>query len=200
MKGGLSSVNTTSLLRCLSRRVPAGFMLAAALLLASCNKEPQPGDTLRMKKDDPAMSARNIEVIFSDSGRIQAKLSSRLMNRYLGEQPHTEFPEGFKIFIFDSVQQVTATITGDRGSRKDNLRMMEAWGNVVVRNELKNEQMNTEHLIWDENRHRIWTDVKVKITRPDQVLYGSSMESNEAFTSYSIKDPTGEFAVKKDSL
>jgi LPS export ABC transporter protein LptC len=77
---------------------------------------------------------------------------------------------------------------------------MEAWGNVVVRNEKKNEQINTEHLIWDENRHRIWSDVKVKITRPDQTLYGTSMESNEAFTDYSIQGVTGEMAVKKDSI
>jgi hypothetical protein len=40
----------------------------------------------------------------------------------------------------------------------------------------------------------------VKITRPDQVLYGTSMESNEAFTRYSIQAPAGEMNVKKDSI
>ena len=32
---------------------------------------------------------------------------------------------------------------------------MEAKGNVVVRNEKKNEQLNTELLTWDEKNHRI---------------------------------------------
>ena len=153
-----------------------------------------------MKEDDPVMSAHNIDVLFSDSGKVQAHLTSPLMNRYAGESPFLEFPKGFKIFMFDSVQQVTSTITGNRGVRKEYSRTMEAWGNVVVRNEKKNEQINTEHLIWDENMHRIWTDVKVKITRPDQVIYGTRMESNESFTRYTIQDFTGEMAVKKDSI
>ena len=146
------------------------------------------------------MSARNIDVLFSDSGRVQANLTSILMNRYAGESPYLEFPEGFKIFMFDSARRVTTTITGNRGIRKEYTRIMEAWGNVVVRNEMKNEQINTEHLIWDQNKHRIWTDVKVKITRPDQVLHGTSMESDETFTRYSIKNPVGEMDVKKDSV
>ena len=96
--------------------------------------------------------------------------------------------------------RVTATITGKRGIRRDNQHVMEAWGDVVVRNELKNEQVNTEHLVWEENRNLLRSDTRVKITRPDQVLYGSSMESNASFTRYSIKDPTGEMAVPADSL
>ena len=146
------------------------------------------------------MSAHNIDVLFSDSGKVQAKLTSPLMNRYIGENPYLDFPEGFKISMFDSLHLITSTITGNRGIRREYARTMEAWGNVVVRNEKKNEQINTEHLFWDENKHRIWTDVKVKITRPDQILYGSRMESNESFTDYSILDVSGEMAVKKDSI
>lgn len=146
------------------------------------------------------MSAHNIDVLFSDSGKVQARLTSPLMNRYNTASPYLEFPNGFKVYMFDSVQQIGSTITANRGLRKENAHTMEAWGNVVVRNEKKNEQLNTEHLIWDEARHRIWSDVKVKITRPDQILHGSRMESNETFTQYSITDITGEMNVKKDSI
>ncbi|MDP1622994.1 MAG: LPS export ABC transporter periplasmic protein LptC [Bacteroidales bacterium] len=175
-------------------------VLLALIVLVSCSKAPQSNDAIKVHENDPVMSAHNIEVLFSDSGMIKARLTSPLMNRYTGEAPFLEFPNGFIIFLFDSVQQITSTVTGDRGIRREYAHVMEAWGNVVVRNEKKNEQINTEHLIWDENRHRIWTDVKVKITRPDQVLYGSRMESNESFTRYTIQDPTGEMAVKKDSI
>jgi LPS export ABC transporter protein LptC len=178
----------------------SGFLLSGIFFLFSCSKAPQPNDSLKVQADDPVMSAHNIDVLFSDSGQVQARLTSALMNRYAGESPFLEFPAGFKIFMFDSVQKISSTITGNRGIRRENARIMEAWGNVIVRNEKKNEQINTEHLIWDENRHRIWSDVKVKITRPDQILYGTSMESNEAFTNYSIQGVTGEMAVKKDSI
>jgi LPS export ABC transporter protein LptC len=181
-------------------RALSTIILPAMLLLASCGKEPALRADITMSENDPVMSARNIDVLFSDSGNIEARLTSPLMNRYAGESPYLEFPKGFKITMYDSARQVSSTITGNRGVRNENTRLMEAWGNVVVRNEKKNEQLNTEHLTWDENRQRIWTDVKVRITRPDQVILVSSMESNAAFTRYSIKDPTGEMAVKKDSI
>ena len=168
--------------------------------MTACGKEPPTNSAIRNRKDDPLMSAKNIEVLFSDSGRMEARLTSPLLNRYEGERPVLECPKGFKISIFDDDQQISSTITGDRGLRRDRDFVMEAWGNVVVRNEKSGEQLNTEHLVWDEKEHRIWADTRVKITRPDQVLYGTSMESNEAFTRYTIHDPTGEMAVKKDSL
>ena len=177
-----------------------GIFFSFLLFLFSCTKTAKTDDIIQVRDNAPAMSAKNIDVLFSDSGKIQARLTSPLMNRYTGENPYLEFPNGFKVFMFDSVQHVTSTISGNRGVRKEYAHTMEAWGNVVVRNEKKNEQLNTEHLIWDENKHRIWTDVKVKITRPDNILNGTSMESNESFTQYSIQNFTGQMTVKGDSI
>jgi LPS export ABC transporter protein LptC len=176
------------------------LLLSSLLFLFSCNKDPKPVEFIPAKEDAPIMSARNIDVLFSDSGKIQARLTSPLMNRYAGENSYIEFPNGFKVYMFDSVQQISSTITGNRGIRWEYARLMEAWGNVIVRNEKKNEQLNTEHLIWDETRHRIWSDVKVKITRPDNILNGTSMESNETFTRYTIQNFTGQMNVKGDSI
>jgi LPS export ABC transporter protein LptC len=169
-------------------------------MLAACSKGPVTTDFTKSPDDDPIMSARNIDMLFSDSGKIQARLTSPLMNRYAGEAPYLEFPKGFRVAMFDSAHRTSTTITADRGIRKENARTMEAWGHVVVRNEQKNEQLNTEHLVWDENRHRIWSDVKVRITKPDQILNGSRMEANDTFTSYSIEQATGQMNVKQDSI
>jgi LPS export ABC transporter protein LptC len=177
-----------------------GILFISLLFLFSCSKAPKANEDIVVKENAPVMSAQNIDVLFSDFGKIQARLTSPLMNQYSGDAPYVEFPNGFKVFMFDSVMEVSSTIIGNRGIRKINARIMEAWGNVVVRNEKKNEQLNTEHLIWDENRHIIWSDLKVKITRPDNTLNGTSMESNESFTRYSIQNFTGQMNVKEDSL
>lgn len=146
------------------------------------------------------MTAKAIDVIFSDSGHLQARLTSPLLKRYSGEKSYLEFPKGFKVFIYDSVKQVSSTITGNYGKRDELARTMEAKNNVIVRNEKENKQLNTEYLVWDEIKRIIWSNVKVKITTPDKVLYGDGMESNEAFTRYTIKNPSGQMTVKKDSL
>jgi LPS export ABC transporter protein LptC len=148
----------------------------------------------------PVMSAKNIDVIFSDSGKVQARLSSVLLNRYEGRTPYLEFPRGFKIEIYDSLKHVETTITADYVKRLENMRIMEASGNVVVRNEIKNQQLNTEQLTWDENKRSIYSKSPVKITTADKVLYGKGLESNESFTQYTILHPTGQMMVKKDSI
>lgn len=176
------------------------FLILALLLFASCDKKAEVDVKVGPKANDPLMTARNIDVLLSDSGHISARLTSGLLNRYGGDNPYLEFPKGFKVYLFDSAMRVTSTIEGNRGLRREFARTMEAWGNVVVRNEVKKEQLNTEHLVWDENQHRIWSNVRVRITTPDKVLFGDAMESNEAFTRYSIKNPTGLMMVKKDSL
>ncbi|MCK9205321.1 MAG: LPS export ABC transporter periplasmic protein LptC [Bacteroidales bacterium] len=175
-------------------------LILFSLLIVSCSKSKEAEAFLRHKENDPEMSAQNIDVLFSDSGKVQARLTSPLLNQYGGESPYMELPRGFKIYIYDSVRRVGTSITGNRGIRRDMNRTMEAWGNVVVRSEKKNQQLNTEHLVWDENKHRIWSDVKVKITTPDKILFGDKMESNEDFTNYIIQNVTGQMTVKKDSL
>jgi len=168
--------------------------------IGACSGKQQIASPRDPREDDPMMTANVIEVIFSDSGHLQARLTSPLLKRYSGEKSYLEFPKGFKAYIYDSVKQVSSTITGNYGKRDELGRRMEAQGHVIVRNEKDNKQLNTEYLIWDENKRIIWSNVKVKIITPDKVLYGDGMESNESFTRYTIKNPTGQMTVKKDSL
>ncbi len=181
-------------------RKPASLYIILLLLITGCDKVPEYSPPEVIKQDAPSMSAKNIDILFSDSGKVEARLISPLLNRYGGESPYVELPEGFIIYVYDSLQRVSSTITGKKGVRRDYARVMEAWGDVVVRNELKNEQLATEHLIWDENRRRIWSDVKVTITRPGQLITGTSMESNDTFTRYTISNMSGEMVVSNDSI
>lgn len=170
------------------------------LLLFSCSKSPDNRPIIMQKANTPSMSARNIEILFSDSGKIQAKITSPLLNRYNGDHPYLEFPEGFRVLMYDSIQRISSTISGDRGIRRENERIMEAWGNVIIRNIPKQEELTTGHLVWDEPRRKIWSDTNVAIRRPDQVIYGSSLESDDTFNRYTITEMSGEMMVHRDSI
>jgi len=169
-------------------------------LLAGCGDDRGRVSAIIHQFTGPSMSAQNIEVVFSDSGRIQAKLYSVLMNQYSGGNPYMEFPRGFKVTIFDSALNTENTIVANYGKRKENLRLMEARGNVIVRNELKKQQLNTEQLFWDENRRLIYTSSPVKITTLDKIVFGKGLRANESFTNYTIQHVYGQMMVKKDSI
>ena len=63
----------------------------------------------------PEMIAKDIEFIRSDSGIIQALLTSPLMNKYSGKKPFIEFPDGFKVQFYDSLLNVKSFITANYG-------------------------------------------------------------------------------------
>jgi len=170
------------------------------LLLAGCGNDLKTVNAITHNYTGPAMSAKNIEVVFSDSGKIQAKVYSILLNRYSNPEPYMEFPLGFKVMIFDSVLRTSTTISANYGKRKEFAHIMEAKGNVIVRNEIKKQQLNTERLTWDENRRMIYTSERVKITTIDKVVFGKGLRSNESFSDYSILQPYGQLMVKKDSI
>jgi LPS export ABC transporter protein LptC len=175
-------------------------LIALLFFLAGCGNDLESVNAITHTYSGPVMSAKNIEVIFSDSGKIQAKVYGILMNRYATPEPYMEFPHGFKVTIFDSALRTETTIMANYGKRKEYTRIMEARGNVIVRNEVKKQQLNTERLTWDENRRIVYTSDPVKITTLDKVVFGKGLRSNESFSDYSILHPYGQMMVRKDSL
>jgi len=185
-------------------RLPVIILLSLlqipVFMLSSCSKEQQTVPVKIRSDVDPGMSAENIDVLFSDSGKIEARLTAPLLNQFSGQNPRMEFPKGFKLYTYDSIKRVQSTITALYGIRYELKDYMDARGNVIVRNELKNEQLNTEHLIWDVRTHRIYNSDPIKVITPGKVLYGNDLESDEGFTRYTFKNPSGEMRLRKDSL
>jgi LPS export ABC transporter protein LptC len=175
-------------------------LIAFLSLLEGCGNDLETVNAFTHTYSVPVMSAKNIEVIFSDSGKIQAKVTGILMNRYTTPEPYMEFPRGFKINIFDSMLRTSTTITANYGIRKEYSRIMEAKGNVIVRNEIKSQQLNTEELTWNENRRMIFTSEPVKITTLDKIVFGKGLRSDESFSDYTILQVYGQMMVKKDSI
>ena len=176
------------------------FLFVALFLSFACVRKDEIALTAEPREDDPLMTAKSIDVLFSDSGKIQAHLTSPFLKKFSGEDPCTEFPDGFHVTIFDSIGRPSTSITGRYGKNREAARIMEARGNVVVRNLIKNKQMETEHLTWDQNRHLIFSAGKVKITEPSKILFGDGIQANESFSWYRIINPTGQMMVRKDSV
>ncbi len=168
------------------------------MVIFSCENDINTINSLSQIDSLPVELGRDIEVYYSDSGMLKAFLVSPLMKRYEEEDTYIEFPDGFKIIFYDSIMNPKSQITANYGIRFEKDKIMEAKYNVVVISIEKNEQLDTEHLVWDERKRTIVSDVFVKITRSDEVLYGDGLISDQDFEKYTIKNPTGEFQIKPD--
>ena len=173
------------------------FLVACTIFFVACENDIEKVKLLGNHEKSPVESAKNIKLIYSDSARVEAELTAPVMNHFAGENPTIEMPVGFKVIFYDASLAVKSRLSADYGIRYEHEQKMEARKNVVVVNE-KGEQLNTEHLIWDERSEKLLSDEFVKITRKDEIIYGTGFEANQDFSRYKIFNIKGTISVNKE--
>lgn len=152
------------------------------------------------EKKLPAESGKNVEIVYSDSAMIKAKLSAAQLDRYTGKKAYMIMPKGMEVIFYNEKREEQTKLTANYGIGFDNgngMEHMEAKRNVVVINE-KGDRLNTEHLIWNAVTKKIYTDQFVKITTKDEVIWGDGLEANQDFSEYEIKNVKGQVNLKEE--
>ena len=167
------------------------------MVASSCKNDIIKVNEITYRDTFPCETAKNVEIIYSDSAKIVAKLNAPIINRYLAPNAHIELPKGMNLVFYDSVMKVKTSLSAKYAIKYNNTSVWEAHNDVVVTNE-KGERLNTEKLVWDEKRRIIYSNSFVKITKPDEVLIGEGMDADESFDKWTIKKPKGSFNIKTD--
>lgn len=170
------------------------------MFATSCVNDLEEVNAITLNDTTPAEIAYDIEVIYSDSGRIQAMMSSPYMVRYESiEDERTLFPNGIFVIFYDSLMNVRSDLRANHAISYKETNIIEARGDVEVNNYRKQEKINTEHMIWDQKKHTINSDVFVKISTPDKTIYGDEgFEADEQMDAWIIKKPRGSFELEPD--
>lgn len=167
-------------------------------VMPSCKNDMETIRSLDFVDTLPEMTAGDIEILYSEKGRVQIRLVSRKLISRETEEPVMIFPEGFKVYFYDSTLNVTSTITADYGISYEKKKLMEARHNVVVENLEKDERLNTEELYWDRARELIYSDKFVKITSGGQVITGDGLSSKQPFDELEVKHPKGLLEIREE--
>ena len=173
------------------------FYLLALFTIFSCNSGAKKVVMLEYDGKFPDESARNIEIIMSDSGQITFSLFAPVMNTYQGDNPYTDFPEGIIASSYANGEK-HSTLTANYAISIEKTQCMEAQGNVVIVDLVKEESILTEKIIWDQKNKRIYSDVEVTRIKADGTIdKGDSFEADEKFTKYTIRNPRGEILAEE---
>jgi LPS export ABC transporter protein LptC len=166
------------------------------LLLSSCVNDIE--EVKRMGSDVrvPVSSTRNVEMIYSDSSRLRAKVNAPQRDTYIGDNGFVEFTKGLKIEFYDTKSVLESKMNANYGISYTKTEIMEAKGNVVLKSE-KGDKLETEHLIWDQKADRIYSNVFSRITSPERVIYGDGFESNQDFSKYRILKVKGIISLNE---
>jgi LPS export ABC transporter protein LptC len=169
-------------------------------MLFACENDMQTINSLSTDDILPDETARDIEVIYSDSGKIKIKLLSPRLNRYENEEPYMDFPEGLRLLFFDSLMNVKSELTANYGISWEKKKLMEVKDDVVITDFEKDEVLNTEHIIWDKSKKEIYSEVFVKRTNKDGVMYGHGFSADENLKTYKLIRPRGVLTVEDKEL
>ena len=168
------------------------------LLLVGCDSELTAPNREISKSDLYIERATDIEMLYSDSAVVRLSIQApTLLNHIMSGQEKKEFPDGIKVDFFNESGQTTSTLTAKsaiQNERDDKIFIRE---DVVVKSK-SNETLETDELIWDERAKKLYTDKWVKVSTPDEVIYGYGFTSNQEFSYWEIRKVRGRFNVGSD--
>jgi len=167
------------------------------VMLCSCKNDIDVINTFTEIHNLPTQSVRNLETIYTDSGKIQIKLLTPELKRFSNvEEPYIEFPAGIKVVFYDKNQEPESRLTAKYAIYSETNNLWEARDSVIAINNL-GDTLNTELLFWDEKKELIYTNKFVKITTENEVIWGEGLEANQEFTDWKIKNVKGIIYIEK---
>lgn len=157
----------------------------------SCSNDPEVIREFVIPEELPIEKIKGAEIIHTENGILKVKIISAIIERYQNKTPQLFFSQGVKIIFYnDTVAQ--SILEAENGEIDEKKKIMRAFNNVVLTSN-DSKKLETEELIWDEKKNKIYTYKKVIITTGKEIVEGEGFVSNPDFTEYQISKIHGTF-------
>lgn len=177
-----------------------GLALIYLCSLSSCVNDMKEIQRLTLQDTISGQYINEGEMIYSENAIVKVRLKSPIINSFETSEAYIEMPKGFYAEFFGDSTEIESTITAEYGIFYTDKKLMTARRNVIVYSLKDSVTLNTEELIWDQNEHKIYSNVFVKITEPGKILLGDGFESEEDFSQRKILKLRGEIIVEDENL
>lgn len=171
---------------------------AVAFVVFSCKGKLGEAAALDLS-ETPVQVVENMFVVQTENSGLQMRAEAPLMEKYEKDTVSYElFPKGFFVYGYTEEGLLETNITSDNARHlkyKDGRESWEAFGNVVVRNLIKQETMETDTLYWDQKNEKIFTDCYVKMYSPQGFMQGYGMESDQRARDSRIFNPFNSYGI-----
>ena len=171
---------------------------AVAFVVYSCKNELGQAKDILID-ETPVQTVENMFIVQSKNGVIQMRAEGEIMEKYERDTLSYElFPKGFSVYGYTEEGLLETEIMADRAIHKtysDGRESWEAYGNVVVRNLIKQETLETDTLYWDQKNERIYTHCYVQMYSPSGFMQGYGMESDQRARNNIIFNPFNSYGI-----
>lgn len=174
-------------------------LFAIAMLALSCSSEEKKHAKAINEKDSlPFMQSYGISTLISDSGIIRYKIIAEEWNIYNTTTPPLwTFMKGIFMEKFDSTFHIEWYVQSDTAYCHKQ-KLWELRGRVKIRNQ-EGTVFTSEELFWDMDKHEMYSNLFMTISKPNEFLQGYNFRSNEQMTRYTVTNANAETPFKDDS-
>jgi len=170
-------------------------LVTVITLFISCTTDLEKINKISGSSNTMVEKGEEVEIQYSEMGHRKATVLAPLVITHGTDNPSMEFPDGVRLYFYDDRKDTTSKLTADYGIYYTNKEEMMVRDNVVIVN-VKGETLNTEELVWKRKDEKIYSDKFVRITTPEEIIYGTGFEAKQDFSDYTIKNISGIVHVK----
>jgi LPS export ABC transporter protein LptC len=171
---------------------------AVAFVVYSCKGKLAEAEQLNLS-ETPVQVVDDMFMQQSENGMVKMRAEAPRMEKYEKDSLDYElFPEGFFVYGFDETGKLETEIVADNARHQkfdDGRESWEAFGNVVVKNLINQEVMETDTLYWDQKNEKIYTHCYVRMYSPDGFMQGYGMESDQRARNSIIYKPFNSYGI-----
>ena len=160
----------------------------------SCKNNLTEVEYLLKDKKNPDISSEGVVYTYSEEGTIVLKIEASKVDNFQSTSKYIEFPEGIEVTSYNSTGTKESLWRADYAIKYSESGITEAKGNIVLEN-FKNEKLETDFLVWDQKKEKIYTDKFVRIIQTNDTITGQGFESNTNFSEYKILNTKGEISI-----
>ena len=158
----------------------------------SCTNDPKLVQEFVSDKQQPIEHIKGAQLLHTENGKVKVRVLANSIERFQDIQPALIFPNQLEVYFYNDSSQLQSTLIADYASIDEGKKIMLAKNNVILIS-IDDKKLETDELVWDEKKNKIYTDKKVKITTGKEVVFGEGFTSTTDFKEYSITKVHGTF-------
>ena len=171
---------------------------AVAFVVYSCKGKLAEVDAIRLG-ETPVQTVDDMFIVQTENSIIKSRVEAPRMERYENDSLSYElFPKGISVYGYTENGNLETEIIADNARHLkyvDGRESWEAYGNVVVKNLINREIMETDTLYWDQKNEKIYTHCYVRMYSPDGFMQGYGMQSDQRARDTELFNPFNNYAI-----
>jgi LPS export ABC transporter protein LptC len=167
------------------------FTVLTVVLFFGCESNFKEVQNINFSEFAPNGEADNINLKYTDSGKIKAILvSSKMLDFSSLDFTFTEFPNGINVTLYDEKGKQTF-VKSDYAVSYKTTSIIDLQGNVKITSQA-GQVLETQQLYYDQKNEWFFTEKSFKFTDPKGVSNGQGIDFSKDFKTINSQNIVGE--------